>query len=169
MCLQWKKDLKMTDTYKNKGLFFAQNSRSYGLAPCHLYSRIQAEGSSLMAQRVKNLPVRPETQVWSLGQEDPLGEGMATQSSILAWRIPWTEEPGGPQPMGSQRVRHDYQLIHTHHVIFTPEFRLKEVLLHGKFQLRFRRIERGQSQRTALEPSCWEVAWVSQREVHGPA
>ena len=43
----------------------------------------------------------------SLGQEDPLEEGMATHSSILAWRIPWTEEPGGPQSIGSQRVGHD--------------------------------------------------------------
>ena len=45
-------------------------------------------------------------QVQSLGEEDPLEEGMATHSSILAWRTPWTEEPGGPQSMGSQRVRH---------------------------------------------------------------
>ena len=60
---------------------------------------------------VKNLPAMQETQetqVWSLGQEDPLEKGMATLSSILAWRIPWTEEPGGLQPMGSQRVRHDW-------------------------------------------------------------
>ena len=48
-----------------------------------------------------------EMQVKSLGQEDPLEEGTATHSSILAWRIPWTEEPGGLQSMGSQRVRHD--------------------------------------------------------------
>ena len=47
------------------------------------------------------------TQVRSLGWEDPLGKGMATHSSILAWRIPWTEEPGGLQSMGSQRVGHD--------------------------------------------------------------
>ena len=46
----------------------------------------------------------PETHVRSLGGEDPLGEGMATHSSILAWRVPWTEEPGGLQSMGSQRV-----------------------------------------------------------------
>ena len=46
--------------------------------------------------------------VWSLGQEDPLEEGMATHSTILAWRIPWTKEPGGPQSMGSQRVRHNW-------------------------------------------------------------
>ena len=48
-----------------------------------------------------------EMQVWSLDREDPLEEGMATHSSILAWRIPWTEEPGGPQSIGLQGVRHD--------------------------------------------------------------
>ena len=60
-----------------------------------------------MAQKVKNLPAKRETQVRSLGQEDPLGKGMATHSGILAWRIPWTEEPGGLQSMGSQRVGHN--------------------------------------------------------------
>ena len=49
---------------------------------------------------VKNLPAMEETQVWSLGQEDPLEKGMATHSSILVWRIPWTEEPGSLQSMG---------------------------------------------------------------------
>ena len=52
-------------------------------------------------------PDCPETLVWSLGWEDPLEENMATHSSILAWRIPWTEEPGGLKPIGSQRVGHD--------------------------------------------------------------
>ena len=56
---------------------------------------------------VKILPEMQETQVQSLGQEDPLEKGMATHSSILAWRIPWTDEPGGLQSMGSQRVGHD--------------------------------------------------------------
>jgi len=56
---------------------------------------------------VKNLPAMQEMQVQSLGWEDPLEEGMATHSSILAWRIPWTEEPGGLQFIGSQRVRHN--------------------------------------------------------------
>ena len=60
-----------------------------------------------MAQKVKNLPVMQETWVRSLGWEDALEKGMATLSSILAWRIPWTEEPGGLQSMGSQRVGHD--------------------------------------------------------------
>ena len=56
---------------------------------------------------VKNLPAMQETGVQSLGQEDPLEKEMATQSSILVWRIPWTEEPGGLQSMGSQRGGHD--------------------------------------------------------------
>ena len=63
--------------------------------------------ASLVAQMVKNLPAVQETWVQSLGQEDLLEKGMATHSSILAWRIPWTEKPGEPQSMGSQRVRHD--------------------------------------------------------------
>ena len=63
--------------------------------------------ASLMAHMVKNLLAMQETQVQYLGQEDPLEKGRATHSSILAWRIPWTEEPGGLQSMGSQRVGHD--------------------------------------------------------------
>ena len=61
----------------------------------------------LVAQQIKHLPAVQETQVRSLGWEDPLEKEMATHSSILAWRIPWTEEPGGLQSMGSQRVGHD--------------------------------------------------------------
>ena len=61
----------------------------------------------LVAQTVKNLPVMQETGIQSLGQEDPLEKGMATHSSVLAWRIPWTEELGGLQAMGVQRVRRD--------------------------------------------------------------
>ena len=61
----------------------------------------------LVAQRLKRLPAMQETWVQFLGQEDPLEKEMATHSSILAWRIPWTEEPGGLQSMGSQRVGHD--------------------------------------------------------------
>ena len=62
---------------------------------------------SLVAQMVKNLLAMQETQVQTLGQEDPLEEGKATHSSTLAWRIPWTEEPGGLQSMRLQRVGHD--------------------------------------------------------------
>ena len=61
----------------------------------------------LVAQTAKNLPAMRETWVQSLDQEDPLEKGTTTHSSILAWRIPWTEEPGGLQSMGLQRVRHD--------------------------------------------------------------
>ena len=60
-----------------------------------------------MAQTVKNTPAMQETKVLSLGHEDPLEKGLATHSSILAWRIPWTEEPGDLQSMVSQRVGHD--------------------------------------------------------------
>ena len=60
-----------------------------------------------MAQMVKNLPAVQETRLQSLGWENPLEKGMAIHSSILAWRLPWTEEPGGLQSMGSQKVRHD--------------------------------------------------------------
>ena len=63
--------------------------------------------ASLVAQMVKIPPAMQKTQVRSLGQEDNLEKGMATHSSILAWRIPWIEEPGSLQSMGSQRIRHD--------------------------------------------------------------
>ena len=63
--------------------------------------------ASLVAQMIKNAPAVQETWVRSLDQEDPLGKGRATHSTILTWRIPWTEEPGGLQSMGLQRVRHN--------------------------------------------------------------
>ena len=63
--------------------------------------------ASLVAQMVKHLPTVQKTRVQSLGWEDPLEKEMATHSSTLAWKIPWTEEPGRLQSMGSQRVRHD--------------------------------------------------------------
>ena len=64
-------------------------------------------GASLVAQRLKHLPPMRETRVQSLGWEDPLEKEMATHSSTLAWRIPWMEEPGRLQSMGSQRVGQD--------------------------------------------------------------
>ena len=66
-----------------------------------------------VAQRVRHLPAMQETQVQSMGKEDPLEEEMTTHSSIPDWRTPWTEEPGGLQSMGSQRVRHDW-ITNTH-------------------------------------------------------
>ena len=75
----------------------------------HLWSQFEDQLLvSLVAQMVKNLPAMHETWVQSLAWEDPLEKGMATHSSILPWRIPWTEEPGGLQSMGSQRVGHDW-------------------------------------------------------------
>ena len=65
---------------------------------------------------VKNLPVMQEIQVQSLGHEDPLKKGMATHSSIPAWRIPWTEESGGLQSMGLQRVGHD-NILHRYVIL----------------------------------------------------
>ena len=65
-------------------------------------------GASLVARLVNDLPAVQEIWVWSLGWEDPLEKEMATHSSILAWKISWTEEPGGLQSMGSQRVGHDW-------------------------------------------------------------
>ena len=71
-----------------------------------------------MAQLLKNLPAMQETQVKSLGQQDPLDKGMVTLSNIHAWRMPWTEEPGGIQSTGLQRVGHD-KATNTYH---TKEF-----------------------------------------------
>ena len=70
--------------------------------------------TSLVAQTVKNMPAMQETRVQSLGQEDPLEKGMATHSSILTWRIPWTREPGRLQSMGVVELDTTELLIHTH-------------------------------------------------------
>ena len=75
------------------------------------YARLDIQSfywASLMAQMVKNPPATWETQFWSLSWEDPLEKGMATHSSILAWRIPKTEKPGRLRAMGSQRVEHNW-------------------------------------------------------------
>ena len=66
-----------------------------------------SDRASLVAQMEKNLPVIQETWIWSLDWEDPLEKGMPMNLSILAWRILWTEEPGGLQSVGSQRIGHD--------------------------------------------------------------
>ena len=89
----------MGDTQKYKPIFTSE------LLPL-MGERRQV--TSLVAQTVKNLPAVQETQVWSLGPETPLEKGMAIHSSILAWRIPWTEEPGGLQSMWLQRVGNNW-------------------------------------------------------------
>ena len=86
--------------------------------------------TSLVAQTVKNLPAVRETRDQSLGWEDPLEKGMATHSSILAWTILWTEEPGKLQSMSLQRVRHDWSdLAHTARGCFNV---LRQFLPYGK-------------------------------------
>ena len=80
----------------------------------HYFVRVWA---SLVPQMVKHLPAKGKTWVQSLGREDPLEKEMATHSSTLAWKIPWTEEPGKLQSMGSQRVGHDWVTsLHFHFV-----------------------------------------------------
>ena len=79
---------------------------------------LQPTLASLVAQMVKNLPTMWETQVQSLGQEDSLEKGMATHSTMLAWRILWTEEPGGLRSMGSQRVGHEWATKHSSAYLF---------------------------------------------------
>ena len=81
--------------------------------------------ASWVAKRVKCLPAMREDWVWSLGWEDPLEKEMATHSSTLAWKIPWTEEPGRLQSMGSQRVGHDWQTT-----LFVREFTNERKHLH---------------------------------------
>ena len=76
-----------------------------GVPVINLGEPFAKEWASLVAQMVKNPPAMRETSVQSLGPEDPLKKGMATHPSILAWRIPWTEEPGGLQSTGLQRVK----------------------------------------------------------------
>ena len=80
---------------------------------CKFVFQIESSlGASQVAQWVKNLPAMQETWVWypNPGQEDPLEEGMATHSNIPAWRVPWTEEPGGLQSIVSQGIRHDWAI-----------------------------------------------------------
>ena len=73
-----------------------------------MYAPSRYSWASLVVQMVKNLPAMQDTWIWVLGREDPLEKGMATHSSIPAWRIPWTDEPGGLQSMRLQRVGHDW-------------------------------------------------------------
>ena len=79
-----------------------------GNSPLNIKKNTRMPAISAGSDAKKNLPAVQETQVWSLGPENPLGKGMATHSSILTWRIPWTEEPGRLQSMGLQRGGHNW-------------------------------------------------------------
>ena len=91
---------------------------------------LQYSSASLVAQLVKNPPAVRETWVWSLGREDPLEEGMATHSSILAWRIPWTEEPG--MLYRSQKAGHNWATKHTHKVLSDKDQCISLLGCHNK-------------------------------------
>ena len=90
-----------------------------------------ALGASLVTQMVNNLPAMQKTRVQSLGQEDALEKEMTTHSSILACRIPWTEEPGGLQSVGSQRVWHDWATNTSHTILFKTHFYLYSLATPG--------------------------------------
>ena len=91
--------------------------------------------ASLVAQMVKSLPAAWETGVWFLGRDNPLVKELANHSSILAWKIPWTEGPGSLQPKGSQRVRHDWETslsLFIHINILLPRWSLQEYITNKR-------------------------------------
>ena len=99
--------------------------KKYSLHPSKFYEvQFNKSGASLVAQRAKNLPAMWETWFQTLGWEDDLEKRMATHSSILAWRIPWTEKPGGLQSMQLQRIRYDWA---TNTFTFTTNQQFNEV------------------------------------------
>ena len=98
---QVKKRTELTSTYTQRCIISCENFFQSNRVCFHSW-RVP-----LVAQMAKNMPAMQEAQVQSLGQEDPLEKEVATHSIILAWRIPWTEEPGGLQSMGSQKVGKD--------------------------------------------------------------
>ena len=118
MCIQKKIALWTQNAFKSLFLPFF-NFFLFLLTPLSVYALIiiVSKITSLVSQTVKRLPTMQETQVWSLGLEDALEKEMATHSSILAWKIPWTEQPGWLLSMGSHRVRHDWatSLSLSHH------------------------------------------------------
>ena len=90
-------------------------------------------GASLMAQKVKNLPAMEEMWVRPLGWEDTLEKGKATHSSILAWEIPWTEDPGRLQSTGSHRVRHDGACMHAYSSRYSMRQEWRKNIRHYTF------------------------------------
>ena len=122
----------------------------------------------LVAQTVRNLPVIQETQVWSLGQEDPLEKEMATHYSIIAWRIPWTEEPGGLQSTGLQRIGRNWASEHAHTlVLFNPACSLSFLSLNPAWLSRQSGCSCGVTEQTG-KLELREVMWASQGPQQGP-
>ena len=106
-CSHWR-SLKLSCSNNKTGIVFPVFPSSLWWYLSSGFDLPLGSRASLVAQVVKKPPAMQETRVQSLGQEDPLEKGMAAHSSILAWKIPWTEEPGGLQSMGLQRVGHDW-------------------------------------------------------------
>ena len=111
-----------------------------------------AIGASLVAQMVKCLPAMWETQVRSLGQEDPLEKGMVTHSSTLAWKIPWTEGPGRLQSIGSQRVRHDWSNLACMQALNLFLYFLSLKASTASFHLKFELLG-------SLKGTFWDESW----------
>ena len=120
---------------------FHQPVNAYSLVLCVYPERhliwyiLLIHWASLVAQGLKCLPPMWETCVWSLGWEDPLEKEMATHSSILAWRIPWLEEPDRLQSMGSQRVGHDWATSLSLYWFINIEFIVKCTITHTWMKL----------------------------------
>ena len=113
---------------------------------------------SLVAQMVKHPPTMRETRVWFLGRDDPLEKEMGTHSSILAWRIPWMEEPGRLQSTGSQRVGHNWATsLSNHRTKIQPP-------ASGKLQLL---AWYGKTQPTPSRSTSFRTPWTSQPAVSG--
>ena len=109
--------------YGCPSMVYLENLGQYPAVPLQVTVNFSTVGACLVAQMVKNLPAMQETWIWSLDREDPLEEEMTTHSSILAWRIPRTNEPGAVQSMRLQRVRHNWVTkTHTHSTVNCRNF-----------------------------------------------
>ena len=128
--------------------------------PGLFYSAIYCYWASMVAQMVKSLHAMQETQVGSLGWEDPLEKWMAMHSSTLAWRIPWTEEPGGLQSMGSHSIRHDWvtnTFIFTFTLLLVHDFKQKNRMILSKKEPKKQNHKTGKI-RAFFSPESWDRA-----------
>ena len=116
----------------NKSTHVTMYGKITGTEILEIISVLNILRASLVAQRLKCLPTMQETWVRSLGWEDPLEKEMAIHSSILAWRIPWTEEPGGLQSTGSQRVGHYWATSLHFNILICPGILMENLMTSQK-------------------------------------